>query len=352
MTNTNFFKGLSALAFFFVASIASAQTVKFSADKVFVNPGETATVTVSVESDVDVKSFSGEIALPEGLSFVEAEGDREYACEMGENFADATKTLSGTDGRNAKFLVGGSDPVQDKNVLFTFEVQADGAIAAKGDIKFSNLKAAYQLNGYSAADFTSMFVNNDYVVSPILSDLTILPGETKTVEIAMTTEQPMIGFSCVIQLPEGLSIDKKSIKTTDRTTNHKVIKGDRTNGLYVGLTAQLTANDNHFIGEEGAIMTFDVTAAEDFGTAGGQIVLTDILSNAQETTTSDIIELYSPDVVATVTNGTTTGVNGIDANIYGNAEGIYNLNGMRTDRLQKGVNIIKQSGKTIKVIKK
>ena len=352
MTNTNFFKGLSALAFFFVASIASAQTVKFSADKVFVNPGETATVTVSVESDVDVKTFTGEIALPEGLSFVEAEGDREYACELGENFADATKTLSGTDGRNAKFLVGGTDPVQDKNVLFTFEVQADGAIAAKGDIQFSNLKAAYYKNDYRAADFKSMYVNNDYVVSPILSDLIILPGETKTVEIAMTTEQPMVGVSCVIQLPEGLSIDKKSIKTTDRTTNHKVIKGDRTNGLYVGLTAQITANDNHFIGAEGAIMSFDVTAAEDFGTAGGQIVLTEILSNAQETTTSDIVELYSPDVVATVTNGTTTGVNGIDANIYGNAEGIYNLNGMRTDRLQKGVNIIKQSGKTIKVIKK
>lgn len=339
------------MAFFLVASMASAQTVKFTADKVFVNPGETATVTVSVESDVDVKSFSGEITLPEGLSFVEAAGD-EYACELGENFADATKTLSGTDARNAKFLVGGTDPVQDKNVLFTFEVQADGAIAAKGDIQFSNLVAAYQLKKYTADNFTSMFVNNNFVVSPIISDLTILPGETKTVEIAMTTEQPMVGFSCVIQLPEGLSIDKKSIKTTDRTTNHKVIKGERNNGLYVGLTAQLTADDNHFDGTEGAIMTFDVTAAEDFGTVGGQIVLTEILSNAQETITSDIVELYSPDVVATVTNGTTTGVNGIDANIYGNAEGIYNLNGMRTDRLQKGVNIIKQSGKTIKVIKK
>lgn len=351
MTNTNFFKGLSALAFFLVASIASAQTVKFTADKVFVNPGETATVTVSVESDVDVKSFSGEIALPEGLSFVETGTDNEYACELGENFADATKTLSGTDGRKAKFLVGGNDPVQDKNVLFTFEVQADGAIAAKGDIEFSNLVAAYQLKKYTADNFKSMFVNNDFVVSPIISDFTILPGETKTVEIAFETEQPMVGFACVIQLPEGLSIDKKSIKTTERTVNHKVIKGDRKNGLYVGLTAQLTAQDNKFIGTEGAVMTFDVTAAEDFG-MGGEIVLTEILSNAQENFQAAIVELYSPDVVATVTNGTATGVNGIDANIYGNAEGIYNLNGMRTDRLQKGVNIIKQSGKTIKVIKK
>lgn len=350
MTNTNFFKGLSAMAFFLVASMASAQTVKFTADKVFVNPGETATVTVSVESDVDVKSFSGEIALPEGLSFVEAAGD-EYACELGENFADATKTLSGTDARNAKFLVGGTDPVQDKNVLFTFEVQADGAIAAKGDIQFSNLVAAYQLKKYTADNFTSMFVNNNFVVSPIISDFTILPGETKTVEIAFETEQPLTGFTCVLQLPEGLSIDKKSIKTTDRTTNHKVIKGDRKNGLYVGLTAQLTAQDNKFIGEQGAVLTFDVTAAEDFG-MGGEIVLTDILVSAQNDLQADIVQLYSPDVVATVTNGTATGVNGIDANIYGNAEGIYNLNGMRTDRLQKGVNIIKKSGKTIKVIKK
>ena len=315
------------MAFFLVASMASAQTVKFTADKVFVNPGETATVTVSVESDVDVKSFSGEIALPEGLSFVEAAGD-EYACELGENFADATKTLSGTDARNAKFLVGGTDPVQDKNVLFTFEVQADGAIAAKGDIEFKNLVAAYQLKKYTADNFTSMFVNNNFVVSPIISDFTILPGETKTVEIAFETVQPLTGFTCVLQLPEGLSIDKKSIKTTERTTNHKVIKGDRKNGLYVGLTA-----------------------AEDFG-MGGEIVLTDILVSAQKDLQADIVQLYSPDVVAKVTNGTATGVNGIDANIYGNAEGIYNLNGMRTDRLQKGVNIIKQSGKTIKVIKK
>ena len=350
MTNTNFFKGLSALAFFLMASMASAQTVKFSADKVFVNPGETATVTVSVESDVDVKSFSGEIALPEGLSFVEAAGD-EYACELGENFADATKTLSPNGAGKAKFLVGGTDPVQDKNVLFTFEVQADGAIAAKGDIQFSNLVAAYQLKKYTADNFTSMFVNNNFVVSPIISDFTILPGETKTVEIAFETVQPLTGFTCVLQLPEGLSIDKKSIKTTERTTNHKVIKGDRKNGLYVGLTAQLTAQDNKFIGEQGAVMTFDVTAAEDFG-MGGEIVLTDILVSAQKDLQADIVQLYSPDVVAKVTNGTATGVNGIDANIYGNAEGIYNLNGMRTDRLQKGVNIIKQSGKTIKVIKK
>ena len=338
------------MAFFLVASMASAQTVKFTADKVFVNPGETATVTVSVESDVDVKSFSGEIALPEGLSFVEAAGD-EYACELGENFADATKTLSPNGAGKAKFLVGGTDPVQDKNVLFTFEVQADGAIAAKGDIQFSNLVAAYQLKKYTADNFTSMFVNNNFVVSPIISDFTILPGETKTAEIAFETVQPLTGFTCVLQLPEGLSIDKKSIKTTERTTNHKVIKGDRKNGLYVGLTAQLTAQDNKFIGEQGAVMTFDVTAAEDFG-MGGEIVLTDILVSAQKDLQADIVQLYSPDVVAKVTNGTATGVNGIDANIYGNAEGIYNLNGMRTDRLQKGVNIIKQSGKTIKVIKK
>lgn len=351
MTNTNFFKGLSAMAFFLVASMASAQTVKFTADKVFVTPGETATVTVSVESDVDVKSFSGEIVLPEGLSFVEAKGNHEYACELGENFADAEKSLSGTDGRNAKFLVGGTYAVQDKNVLFTFEVQAAGNIPATDDIEFKNLVAAYKYDKYTADDFTSMFVNNNFVVSPIISDFTILPGETKTVEIAFETEQPLTLFNCVIQLSEGLSIDAKSIKNTEFSANHKVSTTERNNGLFVGLNPRITAEDNK-INTKGAVMTFDVTAAEDFG-MGGEIVLTEILCNAQEVAyESPIIELYSPDVVATVTNGTATGVNGIDANIYGNAEGIYNLNGMRTDRLQKGVNIIKQSGKTIKVIKK
>ena len=80
--------------------------------------------------------------------------------------------------------------------------------------------------------------------------------------------------------------------------------------------------------------------------------MTEILADAMESIDSEIVHFYSPDVVINVTNGTTTGVQGIDANIYGHAHGIYNLSGVRTDRLQKGVNIIKRDGKTIKLIQK
>ena len=81
---TNMLKGLSALALLLVSGAASAQTMKFSADKVFITPGEKATVSLKLENDVDVKSFSGTITLPEGLSFVidnvDDAGIADYVC--------------------------------------------------------------------------------------------------------------------------------------------------------------------------------------------------------------------------------------------------------------------------------
>ena len=353
MKNINFFKGISALVLLLIASVSSAQNVKFSAEKVFITPGETVTVFLNLENDVDVKSFSGEIALPEGLTFVESSIEGEYVCGVGQRFAGSECAFVPTDesGRKAKFLVLGEEPSTGDDIVFAFEVQADAELPVKGNIEFSQLKGAYQFESYAQADFTSEFINNDYTINPVVEDFSIVAGETKTLSLVIDSEEPLVSFECVIVLPEGLTIDKKTIATTDRTVNHKVLKGDRANGLFVGLSAKLSADDNKFVGNEGALLTFDVTADETFQ-ADSKIELTEILADAMESIDSEIVHFYSPDVVINVTNGTTTGVQGIDANIYGHAHGIYNLSGVRTDRLQKGVNIIKRDGKTIKLIQK
>ena len=47
------------------------------------------------------------------------------------------------------------------------------------------------------------------------------------------------------------------------------------------------------------------------------------------------------------------GINGINADEFGEgADGIYQLNGVRTDKLQRGVNIVVKNGKAVKVVKK
>ena len=357
---TNMLKGLSALALLLVSGAASAQTMKFSADKVFLTPGETATVSMKLENDVDVKTFSGTITLPEGLSFVidkvDDAGIADYVCEVGERYADAEYSFSGRDGQIGNFLVAGTAPSQGEgDVVFSFDVQADENLVATGDIVFSALKGAYgSKNQYSQDDFSTPYYSNDFVITPVFGDLSIAPGETKTISMELNSAEPLVSYECLINMPEGLTIDMASFATTDRTVNHKVLKGVRDNGdIFVGLSAKLTAEDNKFIGEEGAVLTFDVTADESLAESA-QILVKDIMSCAMADLQPEtpIVPFYSPDVLINVTNTLTSGINNAAEGRYSDADAIYSINGVRTKSLQRGVNIVKKDGKTIKVVKK
>ena len=357
--HTNMLKGLSALALLLVSGAASAQTMKFSADKVFITPGEKATVSLKLENDVDVKSFSGTITLPEGLSFVidnvDDAGIADYVCEVGERYADAEYVFSGRDGQTGNFLVAGTAPSQGEgDVVFSFDVQADENLVATGDIVFSALKGAYKFESYAQDDFVSPYYSNDFVITPVFGDLSIAPGETKTISMELNSAEPLVSYECLINMPEGLTIDMASFATTDRTVNHKVLKGVRDNGdIFVGLSAKLTAEDNKFIGEEGAVLTFDVTADESLAESA-QILVKDIMTCAQADLQPEtpVVSFYSPDVLINVTNTSTSGINNAAEGRYSDADAIYSINGVRTKSLQRGVNIVKKDGKTIKVVKK
>ena len=354
---TNMLKGLSALALLLVSGAASAQTMKFSADKVFITPGETATVSLKLENDVDVKSFSGTITLPEGLSFVidnvDDAGIADYVCEVGERYADAEYVFSGRDGQTGNFLVAGTAPSQGEgDVVFSFDVQADENLVATGDIVFSALKGAYKFESYAQDDFVSPYYSNDFVITPVFGDLSIAPGETKTISMELNSAEPLVSYECLINMPEGLTIDMASFATTDRTVNHKVLKAVRDNGdIFVGLVAKLTAEDNKFIGDEGAVLTFDVTADESLAESS-QILVKDIMSCAMADLDSPQVPFFSPDVLINVTNTLTSGINNAAEGRYSDADAIYSINGVRTKSLQRGVNIVKKDGKTIKVVKK
>ena len=49
--------------------------------------------------------------------------------------------------------------------------------------------------------------------------------------------------------------------------------------------------------------------------------------------------------------GGATGINGVTADELG-ADAVYQLNGVRTDQMKQGVNIVVKNGKAIKVLKK
>ena len=355
---TNMLKGLSALALLLVSGAASAQTMKFSADKVFITPGEKATVSLKLENDVDVKSFSGTITLPEGLSFVidnvDDAGIADYVCEVGERYADAEYVFSGRDGQTGNFLVAGTAPSQGEgDVVFSFDVQADENLVATGDIVFSALKGAYKFESYAQDDFVSPYYSNDFVITPVFGDLSIAPGETKTISMELNSAEPLVSYEGYINMPEGLTIDMASFATTERTVNHNVKAQVQNNGDIKVILFGKLGKDNKFIGEEGAVFTFDVTADESLAESA-QILVKDIMTCAQADLQPEtpIVPFYSPDVLINVTNTSTSGINNAAEGRYSDADAIYSINGVRTKSLQRGVNIVKKDGKTIKVVKK
>lgn len=85
-----------------------------------------------------------------------------------------------------------------------------------------------------------------------------------------------------------------------------------------------------------------------------QILVKDIMTCAQADLQPEtpIVPFYSPDVLINVTNTSTSGINNAAEGRYSDADAIYSINGVRTKSLQRGVNIVKKDGKTIKVVKK
>ena len=354
---TNMLKGLSALALLLVSGAASAQTMKFSVDKVFVTPGDKATVSMKLENDVDLATFTGTITLPEGLSFdienVDDNGVADYVCEVGESYVNNVQTceLTGKDSQTAKFIVSTDEAFQgDGDVFFTFDVVASENLSATGDIQFSALTGAYGFsNNAKQDDFAATFYSNDFVITPVFGDLSIAPGETKTISMELNSTEPLISYQCDFYMPEGLSVVMSSFATTERTVNHTFLKSNKNGKVRVVLYSE--NSDPKFIGEEGAVLTFDVTADENLAESS-QILVKDILICANEDVDSEIVPFYSPDVLINVTNTSTSGINNAAEGRYSDADAIYSINGVRTKNLQKGVNIVKKDGKTIKVVKK
>ena len=97
----------------------------------------------------------------------------------------------------------------------------------------------------------------------------------------------------------------------------------------------------------------DVTADESLAESA-QILVKDIMSCAMADLQPEtpIVPFYSPDVLINVTNTSTSGINNAAEGRYSDADAIYSINGVRTKSLQRGVNIVKKDGKTIKVVKK
>lgn len=95
-----------------------------------------------------------------------------------------------------------------------------------------------------------------------IEDFSISPGETRTVSILLDNEAEYTAFQCDVCLPEGLTASNFAL-TDRKTSNHTFstsVLGE--GGAYRLLSYSLKLKS--YSGNSGALVTFDVTAGEDF----------------------------------------------------------------------------------------
>ncbi|MBR5673504.1 MAG: leucine-rich repeat protein [Muribaculaceae bacterium] len=236
------------------------------------------------------------------------------------NIADVTSLID--------YLLGSGNNINLRNA----DVNQDGAIniadvTALIDLLLggSKSKLLHQIGDQLTAKFPK---TNDYLS---MSGLTLRPGETATVDVALNNDDNYIAMQCELVLPQGVklvSVDgiERGSKHSNYNTRHDV----ETN---VYTLINVSTSLDSYAGHEGKMMRLTVAADETFN--GGVAELR--LANVTLITENHAIVLAS-DAVADVNNG--TGINQITATKEVAAVRYINIAGQESDTPFEGVNIV------------
>ena len=130
-----------------------------------------------------------------------------------------------------------------------------------------------------------------------IEDLTIEPGQTRTVSILLDNTMQYTAFQTDIYLPEGLTVEQDDgdyvFELTQRKANDHIITSQRQTDGSIRLLSY-SPYINAYSGNSGALVTFNVIATDDF--VGPAIVQV----NHTLCTTSTGIEMALADETCTV----------------------------------------------------
>lgn len=345
MKHTKLFGCLLTLAMLLMAG-ADAMAQELTLKTVtFLTPGQKATIAVGLDNDVTVDALQGRIALPEGLTFVEkANNAKRFNINKTERTQGMSLLMQKVDERTAVFVGISSQIAAGKGDVFTFDVNVAPDYSGAADITLSGVQLGIVGQPYhEGTDVTAKIASTDDQVTVSGAAVAAAEANTYTVTLNLAFDKKLMrGAALNLVLPEGLTVVDGSAKVgTELCPNHKAnIKGK-----------VLTVNvldyfeDDTFAATEGEMCSFNVVADETF-VAGSEILFQNVRSWAQGGSTT----YYAEDFAVKV-GGNATGINGISADQLG-ADGIYTISGVRTDQLQKGINIVVKNGKAVKVVKK
>ena len=184
-------------------------------------------------------------------------------------------------------------------------------------------------------------INNVVYINPCSVD----PGTTMlSLPISMKNTAEIRGLQFDLYLPEGATIafNKKGKFVNEPTFNEERLPEDDEHSIQGSIQQESGAirflinsqYEETFTGNDGILFTVPVSLAADMAEGDYPIILKSI-----KLSENDINKYYSTDSIkSTLTISNATIVNGM----YVNEEitNIYNLQGQKTNELQKGINII------------
>lgn len=346
MKQTKLYNCLFVLAMLLMAS-ASAMAQEFTLKTVtFLKPGEKATVAVGLKNDAVVNGLQARISLPEGLTFVEkANNAKRFNINKTERTEGMSLILSKIDEKTAAMVGFGAEVAAGEGDVFTFDVNVAADYSGSKEILMSDTQLAVpgQDVVYGEKDVVSKVVDSENKVVFAGTAQPVKVGEEQTVTLTLSFPKAIMrGVAFNVVLPAGVTIVDKSAKVGALGTNHKI---NLYNNLFTINLLDYT-EDDAFSANEGELCTFNIKADETF-VEGSEIKVKNIKTWAH----GGHDEYYAEDFAIKLTKGEVTGINGVTADELG-ADAVYQLNGVRTDQMKQGVNIVVKNGKAIKVLKK
>lgn len=358
MTYKKLINRISALSLLLLgaAGTAAAQDsdVSLSVEQLFVAPGETATVYVSMDNDVEIGTITGTISLPEGLSFVPTAGtdgdnQRMVCTKVGDRLGDNDMIfLSGNESK-ARLLITASSVIGgNSGRLFSFDVMADENIPVTSTIELSDFKGARGTESYAMEPNNGTLINANNKITASVDGFTIEEGASHAIDVCLDNNDALANIQCDVYLPEGLTLEgiEKASRLTEGENGHIISTSELAESGAVRVVIY-SMGLSEISGNSGAVFTLNVTATEELAD-NSVIEIRNIVAAS-----ADAVGYYGEDIAADITKATTTGIDGINGNAGMQAEGIYTIGGVRTDKTNKGVNIIRKAdGTTIKVYRK
>lgn len=352
MKHTKLYRCLLALAVMIVASVgAMAQELSLKT-VTFLKPGQKATIAVGLKNSSAVDYVQARIALPEGLSFVEEEGNaKAFANKAAGRAMDKMEFSCLRKDAQVGSFIGMGEVVAGEGDVFTFDVNVAADYTGTKQIELTKVQVRQNGTGLVKADLVTgktASTADEVTVKGATAALTVGKPQTVTFNVAFD-KTVLTAASFIVTLPKGVKFVDNSAAVGAICPNHNAYYTD---GVYTIMVKNFM-KDASFSATEGELGSFQIVADDTF-VDGSEILFTNVRTSAnivQPGGSKKATEFLGADFAIKLTKGEVTGINGVTADELG-ADAVYQLNGVRTDQMKQGVNIVVKNGKAIKVLKK